>query len=220
MLDSSADQRPTSSEVLAGLQDTARRIGQTVYFPSEVVESTRDNQHIFWHSWAVAYQHFGQYTEALAKENRGIAVDPGHLYGYESRGNIHQLTNQLDLALADYDRALTAYRERMPDNPAQKVVWAMRGACLRKMGRYAEAEESYARSVQFDPEHAVVWYNRAINQRAWSQAEAQAGQMTSAKMHADLAITYTQRAIAIHPKHQGYHDNLAIQQRWRASLGS
>lgn len=123
-----------------------------------------------------------------------------------------------EVAVAEYDHALALYKQHRPNDPAQKISWSQRGNCLKVLGRYEEAELSYAKALACDASFASCWSNRGANQEAWARAEAKEGRIASARQHADQTIAFTEHAIAINPKDPDYHHNLAIQQRLRDAL--
>ena len=53
-----------------------------------------------------AYGEAGMDEQALADFNKAIGLDPNYAQAYANRALIYRHLNKLDLALADYDKAL------------------------------------------------------------------------------------------------------------------
>ena len=70
------------------------------------------------------------------------------------------------------------------------VVWKQIGVFNNERNRYAYADDAYERSLKLQPDLADVYYNRAINQWNWGEAEAQAGRPDSAIAHIRQARIY------------------------------
>ena len=66
------------------------------------------------------------------------------------RGERKLASGELELALADFERALEL-------DPQDAVAWAQHGVCLGRLGRQAEALESLARALELDPSNAEAW---------------------------------------------------------------
>jgi tetratricopeptide (TPR) repeat protein len=58
-------------------------------------------------------------------------------------------------AIALLDKALTL-------EPANDMLWVLRGSLLYDLRRYDEAVDSHDRAIAIKPDYAVAWYNRGI----------------------------------------------------------
>ena len=47
-------------------------------------------------------------------------------------------------------------------SPDYAVVWYMKGLDLDRLGRYAEAAESYDKALNLDSQYAKVWYKKGL----------------------------------------------------------
>jgi len=73
------------------------------------------------------------------------------------------------------------------------------GVCYNELGRYHEAEESYAISCREYPGDSDTWYNRANNHHHWGTQLLLAGNGDSARSHFHSALDYLRRAKQINP---------------------
>ncbi|MEA2032655.1 MAG: tetratricopeptide repeat protein [Euryarchaeota archaeon] len=91
---------------------------------------------------------YGKKLEFL--EACGVPLKPED---YLSRGDDFYQSNEYELALKAYDKAI----ELKPDFAA---AWRDRGAALGKLGRYKEVLKACDKAIELKPDAAVAWYNR------------------------------------------------------------
>jgi len=206
--------RSTAGEALARLQEAARRLlGQRPYTPSEIWPHTVEHEWGKWHTWAVTYETFGLYEEALARNDRALALAPTNPTVLTSRGNILEALGRPEEALAVSDQALAALpsADATPkDTQWRKVIWNNRGTHLNALGRYAEAEATYAQGLTLVPDAAEVWHNRARNQLDWGKAEAQAEHLEVARTHWRTGVTYAEQAVTLNSNNSLFHRLLSV----------
>lgn len=101
-----------------------------------------DSEHFeAWFNRAAILHKLERYEEAIANYTKVIEINPDYSDAWFNRGCIfeHPLENYTS-ALENYDQA----SELDPDNPD---IWEQRQYPLRSLGRYDEAEVSYAKSI-------------------------------------------------------------------------
>jgi hypothetical protein len=84
-----------------------------------------------------------------------IAKDPHSHVGYNNRGNIYNEADQLNEAMADYQKALEI-------NPKFARAFNNRGIIYAKAGRNREALADFNKAVEFKPDFEKAYYNRAV----------------------------------------------------------
>ena len=199
--------RPSAAETLAVLQAGARAAGEDLYTAPEVAQHIPYNEWVHWHMWAIAYDSFELDHEALARNDRALAL-ARRLVGERAdllaktlltRGNI--LTGLGTQALragkaaeaAGFDQQVeAAYQEslaaREPANTVEgqrgrAVVWNQIGVFNNVRERYAYAEDAYGRALALKPDKASTYFNRALNQAQWAAAEEHAGRLDATIAH-------------------------------------
>jgi serine/threonine protein kinase len=203
--------RPTAADVLVALRAGARATGQESYTPPEIVPHTLLNENAHWRQWSIAYRKFELYDEALARNDRALAL--ARQMGSERpellantlvvRGNIlndlgaRALAAHHDAEVARLDQQVeTAYQEALNTYPpvstpegrrGRSFVWNQIGIFNRQRKRYAHAEDAYARALKLQPDLVDAYLNRAANQMRWGIDEAQVG-------HSDAAIVHLRQA--------------------------
>ncbi|HEX8946016.1 MAG TPA: tetratricopeptide repeat protein [Gemmatimonadaceae bacterium] len=104
----------------------------------------------------LAFRSKGYYAEAL-REYR-VALERGEERDLvlQAMAEVHLLMRQPKESLALYDELL----QRQPDSPK---LWNERGVALHQQGRFADAEESYRRSLESEPEYAIAHNNLGVS---------------------------------------------------------
>lgn len=104
----------------------------------------------------LAFRSKGYYAEAL-REYR-VALERGEERDLvlQAMAEVHLLMRQPKESLALYDELL----QRQADSPK---LWNERGVALHQQGRLADAEESYRRSLQSEPEYAIAHNNLGVS---------------------------------------------------------
>jgi tetratricopeptide (TPR) repeat protein len=92
---------------------------------------------------------YGKKIEFL--EACGVPLNPED---YLSRGDDFYQSNEYELALKAYDKAI----ELKPD---YAVAWDNKGFVLAKLGRYEEALKACDKAIKLKPDFANPWYNKA-----------------------------------------------------------
>jgi tetratricopeptide (TPR) repeat protein len=115
------------------------------------------------------YQKRRQYTEALARFERAIAIDPSEADPYLQLGRIAKDQSRFEDAIRYLTRAVS-----LDDKLAQNEVWRELGAAYMGASRFDEARAALAKFTErrpYDPE-GLYWYGKALTQ-AGGNAEAE-----------------------------------------------
>ena len=114
---------------------------------------------------AIVETALSRYRDAYADYNRALRMLPDLPEAYVGRGNIYFLSGKLDLAIADYSRALQLNIGRA------YIAHLNRGMAYEKQGRFevAEAEYRQALAAQPDWELAQQKLNRVMAKQAVRQ---------------------------------------------------
>jgi len=149
----------------------------------------------FWQ--AEAREAFGNknFTKAIAAYDYLIELDPQNSDYYFLRGNLHFDSQQYDLALGDfskaieirptfnlyynrglaygnlqqYDNAVQDYVKALAFNPKDPNVYYYRGNSYLLLGEYKKAINDFNKAISLKPNFAEAYYNRAILYRAMGE---------------------------------------------------
>jgi tetratricopeptide (TPR) repeat protein len=124
-----------SEEALEGLREKAKHL------PSLSEPFSEDQKRLL--------DEYGKKIEFL--EACGVPLKPED---YLSRGDDFYQSNEYELALKAYDKAI----ELKPDYAS---AWYNRGFVLDELGRYEEALKAYDKAIELKPDYARAWYNKA-----------------------------------------------------------
>ncbi|MCK4733511.1 MAG: tetratricopeptide repeat protein, partial [Methanophagales archaeon] len=125
-----------SEEALEGLREKA------THLPSLSEPFSEDQKRLL--------EEYGKKIEFL--EAFGVQLKPED---YLSRGNDFYQSNEYELALKAYDKAI----ELKPDFAE---AWNNRGVALGKLGRYDEALKAHDKAIELKPDYAEAWNNRGV----------------------------------------------------------
>jgi serine/threonine protein kinase len=213
--------RPTAAEVLAVLQAGAKTAGVQVYTPYELLAHTPFSEFGHWHVWSIAYDSFGLYDEALARNERALPLAqqvrqerpdllPGVLVerGDILKGLATRALERGDTArAAELDRQVeAAFQESLATRPpatttegrdGRALVWNQIGTFNNERKRFNYADAAYAHVIALRPDMAIPYYNRAKNQREWGVHEGQMGNQAAAIEHLRQARVYAVTAIGM-----------------------
>lgn len=133
------------------------------------------------------------------------------------------------LIRSDYGAALSFYDQALVEEPNSVLALLGRGAALQKMGRMQEAQGSYDRVLQLDPENreALTNVTAIVGERApqealarllelereyaaFSPIKAQIGLVYTKMGAMPQALDYFRRATALSPATMMYHYNMAL----------
>jgi tetratricopeptide (TPR) repeat protein len=81
-------------------------------------------------------------------------MEPRHTLAYLSRGSAFFRLDQLDEAIADFDRAIQL-------NPNLARSYHLRGLAKEKQENDAEAMTDFEKAIELDPEYGAAYYSRA-----------------------------------------------------------
>lgn len=128
-----------------------------------------------------------QPTEALARFDELLAIEPEHVAGLTERASVHLSLKGYDAACADidkaialqpqyaeahlnrgilngqlkrYDEAIAAFKQTLKLNPNSANAWLGLGNVFSALKRRDEAAEAYDRALVLAPASAEVWLGR------------------------------------------------------------
>ena len=94
----------------------------------------------------------GNYQKAITHFNRALAISPRLGNVYFERGVAHRLSNETDLALADFEQAIEV-------NGNFARAYSGLGSIYRERGDYRHAMEQYTKSLNIEP-NVDAYYER------------------------------------------------------------
>ncbi len=223
--------RPTAAEALRVLQQAASQLGKEAYTPYEIISRTPEHRMIKWNNWATTYFRCDLFHEALACNDRALALDPQFFNVLAGRGSIisrlgslaglagqEATANRLvEEALGWFNRALAVGTTRNEERAGLLGNKAMQLSALR---HHAEAEAAYVAAMEISPTNGDLWLNRAINSLQWAQAKMDANRKTEARRILGLAESYIQRARSLGLNHSGIDTIVADIRQAYADLNS
>jgi tetratricopeptide (TPR) repeat protein len=97
-----------------------------------------------WHNLGLAYRDLRRFEDSIRMLRFSGALDPKYEPAYNEWANVLVDLGRHDEALRLYDQALSL-------DEGRAVVHHNRGVCLRLMGNFALARESFAAALRRDP---------------------------------------------------------------------
>ncbi len=88
-----------------------------------------------------------------ALTDSGLTDQSSSSLALTNRAQANRKLNQLDTAVADYDRAISI-------NPNDPTIWAEQAIVLEQLSRFTEALTSYDRAVQLNPKYSLALVGR------------------------------------------------------------
>jgi tetratricopeptide (TPR) repeat protein len=122
---------------------------------------------------------YGKKIEFL--EACGVQLKPED---YLSRGDDFYQSNEYELALKAYDKAIAL-------KPDYAVAWYNRGFILGELGRHEEALKAFDKAIELKPDDAEAWYNKACVYSLKGDKEKALKHLSKA---IDFAATYEEKA--------------------------
>jgi protein O-GlcNAc transferase len=145
----------------------------------------------------------GDSASALELYATVIRHKPDLALAHYKQANLLRDRNQLEMALAGYDRAIAL-------DSGYANALCNRGVVLERLNQLDAAEESYSRAVALNPSDALALYNRASVLRSLKRPEE--------------ALASLDQAIAIRPAYADAYCNrgllLAELKQWESALAS
>jgi protein O-mannosyl-transferase len=118
--------------------------------------------------------------------NDVVSKSPNKARPYLNRGLVYESRGQLDLAIADYSKAIRF-------NPDLANAWYNRGVVYRNLGEYDNALADLSMAIKINPQYYEAYYNCGFiygNLKKWDQA-----------------ITNYTKAIEMEPKNSDLYNN-------------
>jgi tetratricopeptide (TPR) repeat protein len=119
-------------------------------------------------------------TDRAMKEcTTAVTLDPKSVDGWTFRGDIYLSRHQYDLAIADYDHAISLSADWM-------WPWDNRGEAYLRSGKYDRAIEDFDQVIKISPDYAMGFLDRGIARIKQNQLDAaQADFETALKVQPD-----------------------------------
>jgi tetratricopeptide (TPR) repeat protein/O-antigen ligase len=143
------------------------------------------NNAALWNEWALLYLEQNDPAIALAILDESLRIDPAYTTTYWLRANAHLDAQQLDEALADYDRALAI-------NPTLGAAWSGKALALARLNRFAEAIAANQQTLALVPNDLISHRNLAILYQQTGQLE-----LAMAEAQAALAVAEARDQLAL-----------------------
>ena len=115
----------------------------------------RDESPLNHYNLGLAFRKKGDYAEALGEYELAVHSGEDRDLVEQAKAEVHLLNRDGASALALYDALI----QRQTDSPK---LWNERGVALHQLGRYAEAEASYRRAIELEPEYALALNNLGV----------------------------------------------------------
>lgn len=130
---------PDNAALARLLASALRRNGRAAE-AADVLSRHDQPDAVFWHEQALALAAAGRLDQALAAEERAIALNPSLPEPHNHHGVLLAGRGRAAEALQAFDRALAL-------DPNGARAWTNRGHALRELGRGDEARQCYERAV-------------------------------------------------------------------------
>jgi len=95
------------------------------------------------------------YGKALELADQIISLKPRSAQGYLARGQVHDLKNDFDLAIADFTQALAL-------DPKARQIYQQRGSVHFKAGHIKESIADFDKVIELQPAQAPYHWQRGI----------------------------------------------------------
>jgi len=114
--------------------------------------------HVTFNRAAWTYLKMNKFQLTIQECNKGLEMqEDAHILHHKflnTRAVAHDSLGQTDKAIEDYTLAI----EKKP----RGQYYANRGTVYRQLANYADAEKDFEKSLEFEPERAAFYHNRAI----------------------------------------------------------
>lgn len=98
---------------------------------------------------------YSQAIEECTKQIGAGADSAKTATAYINRGKAYYLKGQLELAIADYTKAIEL-------NPQDAEAHGYRGDAYLEKGQHDQAIRDYTKAIQLNPKYAMVYYKRGF----------------------------------------------------------
>jgi tetratricopeptide (TPR) repeat protein len=146
---------------------------------------------VFWVDRATAYYVKMDYDHALADYEKAVTLNPHNTEAIRSRTQIkkmksdaiqeyivrgisHATQNALDLALEDYNKAISL-------DPTYARAFDYRGDVYKSKGDLERAIADYSEAIRLDPQNDVFWIDRALTKKLKGDTVGAAADVAPAK---------------------------------------
>jgi tetratricopeptide (TPR) repeat protein/S1-C subfamily serine protease len=150
--------------------------------------SLQNNNANLYNEKALILSELKRYPEAEAAHNQAIKLNPRSAF-YSNRGVLYDNQGKVDLALADYNKALAL-------NPNDADACNNRGLLYYNQGKVDLALADYNQALELDPNNVDAYNNR--------------GNLYDDQGKVDLALPDYNQAIVLNPKYATAHYNRGV----------
>lgn len=131
---------------------------------------------------AILNKRLRYYDAALADFKRAIEINPAYDFAYEARADFftYSLTDNFEQAVEDYTKVIATFNENIPVQN-QAYVYNNRGFAKYQAKDFEGAIKDINTSIEFFPENAYAYKNRALVYLASANKEAMCADLAKAK---------------------------------------
>jgi len=137
-----------------------------------------------------------QFKEGFTYAQKAIDTDPAFPMGYFARGSFWRNKNELDKAIADYDKVI-----QLDENYADAYYNRGNIRAIRK--EFDQAIEDYSMAIRLNKNDGAAYNNRGkiwANKKEYDKAIADYDK--AIHLHADDAMAYNKRGLALYLKNE------------------
>jgi tetratricopeptide (TPR) repeat protein len=152
-----------------------------------------------WLEMFANLERLGRISEAAAETDKEVRLNPDSPYAFFARGDIRQVQNQLDDAVADFKQALAL--PATPDLKAQ-IYFGLSNTYM-KMSRFPDVIEMANKALELAPEtegfEELLFNCQSLLAAAYGMSS-----------RCDKAIDALEKAISLKPDDMGVYNNLSV----------
>lgn len=104
------------------------------------------------HNWGATFIKEGLYEMALECFNRYLTEHPGDSEALYNKGTVFWKLSLKDEGFKE--EALDCFEAALNSNPKLAIAWLYKGICLKSLGRANEAQASFTRAFELEPDLA------------------------------------------------------------------
>ncbi|MCU1738205.1 MULTISPECIES: M48 family metallopeptidase [unclassified Pseudomonas] len=107
----------------------------------------------------------GRTDDALGLYGDVIQVDPDNALAYADRGTAYAMLKKFDMALIDLERAFVL-------GYADALAYSAMATIYFELKRFSDTLKYFAKAIELDPNHPLIYYNRSSVLHALGDNEA------------------------------------------------
>ena len=141
----------------------SNRLDEALIAINKAIASQEKNANLY-NQKGVFLKDLKRYSEAEKALNQAISISPRAIF-YSNRGNLYSDQGKVELALADYSRAIEI-------DPKDVEAYINRGSLYNDQGKIELALADYNQAISLNPNFAVAYYNLGVAQMKIKNNEA------------------------------------------------